>query len=207
MRTSDTRDRMLKRYLLNNKGFSLIELVVVLVIAAILIVAGGIAIKPTLAKRNVRDCGSNMIADIQLIRSHAQSDGRRAIFQLSSVAKAEDIDGDGLSEYYIGFLDINSNGAHDAGDTVLIHGTGGDELCSSRVSIDNQTLNAAGTIAFDPLGMVMTGAVNANIYLKADETATRVELVSLAGMLRSYVNMDNCGGNACDTTDNWEPLR
>lgn len=205
MRILDTRNRVLKHYSLSNQGFSLIELVVVLVVAGILMAIGGIAMRPALEKRAVRDCGSNMIADIQLIRSQAQSEGRRAIFQLTSVANGEDIDGDGFTEYYIGFLDNNSNGTHDAGDTVFIHGTSGDELCRSRVSVDNTTI-PAGQIIFDPLGMVMTGAANANVYLKANETATRIELVSLAGMLRYYINLDDCGGNGCDIADNWVEL-
>ena len=195
-----------KRYFLNKQGFSLIELIVVLVIAAILITAGGISMKPSLERRSVRDCGSNMIADIQLIRSYAQSEGHRAVFQLSNAAKAQDIDGDGVDEYYIGFLDNNSDGSYDSGDTVLIRGTDGDELCSRRVSIDNTTL-PGGKIVFDPLGLVMSGAANRNIFLKASETATRVEMVSLAGMLRYYINTDDCGGDGCTVSgDNWEEL-
>jgi len=205
MRILDTDTMVLKRYFLNKQGFSLIELVVVLVIAAILIVAGGISMKPALARRNVRDCGTNMIADIRLIRSYAQSEGHRAIFQLTSTAKAEDIDKDGFDEYYIGFLDINSNGVRDGGDTILIHGTDGDELCSSRVSVDNSTL-PSDRIIFDPLGLVMSGATNRNIFLKASGTATRVEVVSLSGMLRYYINTDDCGGDGCTTGDNWEEL-
>ncbi|RKX24236.1 MAG: hypothetical protein DRP47_11695 [Candidatus Zixiibacteriota bacterium] len=196
---------VLKRYFLNKQGFSLIELIVVMVIAAILIVAGGISMKPALARRNVRDCGTNMISDIQLIRSYAQSEGHRAVFQLTNTAKAEDIDGDGLSEYYIGFLDMNSNGVHESGDTILIHGTGGDELCSSRVSVDNTTL-PSGRIIFDPLGLVMSGAANRNIFLTASGTATRIEMVSLAGMLRYYINTDDCGGDGCTVGDLWEEL-
>jgi len=208
MKKMNTDTTLLKRNLYNKQGFSLIELIVVLVIAAILITAGGISMKPALARRSVRDCGSNMIADIQLIRSYAQSKGHRAVFQLTNAAKAEDIDGDGFDEYYIGFLDMNSNGSYEnTVDTVLISGTDGDELCSRRVSVDNTTL-PSGRIVFDPLGLVMSGAANRNIFLKASETATRIEVVSLAGMLRHYINTDNCGGDGCTVSgDSWEELK
>jgi len=199
--------RLLSTYLSNIKGLSLIELVVVLAIAVILMVAGGISIKPILNKRRVRICGSEMVDNIRLLRSSAQSNGCRAIFQLSDTGKSKDIDGDGSKEYYMGYLDKDGDGSFTAGDKALIKGTAGDELCSSVVSIDNDTLSPAHKIIFDPLGFVMSGAANRNIYIKADDTAVRIELVSLAGMMRTYINNDNCGGNTCDTADSWEELQ
>lgn len=187
-------------------GFSIIELIVVLLVAAVLMTAGAITVKPILARNDVRNCGANMMSNIHLLRARAQSQGRRAVFELTNSSSAQDIDGGGNSEYYIGFLDIDRDSTYSSGDTLLIQGTQGDLLCSPKVEVDNNTL-IGNQIIFDPLGHLLNGSANRNIYLKSGKTAARIELISMTGMMRYYLNTDDCGGDGCDTTDIWEELR
>jgi len=199
---------ILKKYFSDNRAFSLIELLVVMAIISIMLAVGGLTLMPSIDKRKVLNCSSKMISDIQLIRSRAQSDGQRSIFEIAGAGKAADIDGDGILEYYIGFLDNNSNGVHDGGDTVFVKGTNGDQLCSASVSVDPGTTIMNNQIIFDPLGFAMNGTNDQDIYLAGSSTtAARIELVSITGMLRSFANTDNCGDNGCDTNDDWVELQ
>jgi prepilin-type N-terminal cleavage/methylation domain-containing protein len=202
-----------KRSISGNRGFSLLELVIVMTIAGILLAMGGIIIKPSISKREVLSCANTMISDIQLIRSRAQSDGHRAIFQLTAAvppAQTTDIDNDGFSEYYIGFLDKNKDGNFNAGgDTIIVSGTGGDPLCAQSVAVGGATSITGNKIIFDPLGFAMNGAVNQTIFLtgRSSSTSARIDLLSITGMLRSFANTDNCGGDGCNAADNWSELQ
>lgn len=201
----------LKKVFLNKYAFSLIELVVVLVILSLMIMAGGLTMKPSINKRKVRNCSAKMISDINLIRSRAQSEGRRTIFQLTNVAKAADVDGDGITEYYIGFVDSNTNSTYDNGEEAFVHGRNGDELCANLVSVDKSgtpdTTITNDQIIFNPLGFSMNGATKQDIFLTGSSYSARISLISLTGMLRSYINTDNCGGDGCDEQDNWVEIR
>jgi prepilin-type N-terminal cleavage/methylation domain-containing protein len=192
--------------IMGNRGLTLIEILVVLVIVILMASMGGVSLSPAITKRHVLNCGSNVITDVQLIRSYAQSEGGRAVFQLTSTTSPQDIDNDGIAEYYIGFIDKNGNGTFQGStDTIILHGKNGNPLCNTQVAVDAGT--STRSIVFDSLGFLVNGAANKNIYFKASSTAVRVELVSITGMLRSYVNTDSCGGDVCSPTDTWEELK
>jgi prepilin-type N-terminal cleavage/methylation domain-containing protein len=170
----------------NNKGVTLLEILIVLIIVSFLAGMGGVTLSPSIDRRKALNCSSRMITTIQQIRSQAQSVGNRTVFKLTGNATAQDLDGDGNAEYFIGFTDLNGNTAFDPGETVFVHGSPGDQLCSARVSID-QANTTTNTVAFEPLGFLLGTAANKNIYFSAGSTDIQVQVISLTGMMRSFI--------------------
>lgn len=194
-----------KEYLRNTQGFSLIELLTVLAIVGIMGAITAMTFRPFIARNKLRNCGSQMMANIQLVRSQAQSEGRRGVFQITNQAGAQDIDGDGINEYFFGYIDTDADGAYTAGESIVISGTNGDELCYNSVSVDGGT--TVRNITFDPLGFVLRGAGNDIFLTSSTIAAVRLQVVSLTGMLRYSMNSVGCGTDGCDANDTWEEIQ
>lgn len=187
------------------KGFSILEVLVVMVIFFILAGLGGITLTSSIRKQELKNCGLRIIADLHYIKSLAQNRGTRAIFKLTTGDTLEDLDLDGKKEYYIAFLDKNKNGIFDSSiDEIVIHGHNNQPLCHKAITVDSGT--TIRTLIFDPLGFLKIGATNRNIYLKMSNNAIRIELTSLTGMTKLFFNSDNCGSDSCSENDNWQEI-
>ena len=187
------------------RGMSLVEVMVVMVIIGIMALVGGLSFQISLSLNRVRNCAQNLALDIIMARSYAQSEGKRTVIELAPGAGTQDIDGDGIVEYYIIYLDNDTDGTYSAGDQVYVHGTTGDALCSDQIEIDSGT--TIRIIKFNTLGSIIGGAANQNIYFKCNDDVTRLEIISQTGITRTYVNQDGCSGgsdvNKCTVTDDW----
>ena len=195
----------------NNKGITLMEVLIVLLIIILLAAASGATFYSSIQLQKLKNCANKIMSDIQYIRTVAQNGGSRAVLQLTSNIYSEDIDGDGYKEYYIAFLDNNKNGSYDASiDTIKIHGSQNNALCSNNIQVDPGTSLNPRKIIFDPLGFLKLGAGNRNIFLKIGKQAIRIEIVSLTGMLRYYLNRNNCNddnNSTCSINDEWTELK
>ena len=185
-------------------GLTLLEVLVAILLIGVLAVLAGIGFGSGLRRHQTQACADRIAASLHQIRTQAQAEGQRGVFLLAPGISATDLDGDGNPEYFLGFLDLNRNGALNTGgsnpDRVILHGTPGDPLCSPVVRIDAGTTTRR--IQFTTLGSVL-GAGGDNLYFTAGDKAARVELVSLTGLTRVYVNMDACGGGDCTTAQEW----
>ena len=185
-------------------GLTLMEVLVTILLIGMLAVLAGIGFGSGLRRHQTQACADRVAASLHQIRTQAQAEGERGVFRLVPGTTATDLDGDGDVEYFIGFLDLNRNGVLDTAgsepDRVVVHGTPGDPLCSPVVRINDGTTTR--TIQFTTLGSVL-GESGENLYLTAGDKAARVELVSLTGLVRVYVNIDACGGGTCNTSQTW----
>ncbi len=186
------------------RGLTLLEVLVAILLIGVLAVLGGIGFGSGLRRHQTQACADRIAASLYQIRTQAQAEGERGTLLLAPGAIAADLDGDGNKEYFIGFLDLDRNGNLDTGgatpDRVILHGTPGDSLCSPVVRINAGTTTRK--IQFSALGSLL-GASGDNLYLTAGDKAARVEVVSLTGLTRVYVNMDACGGGVCTTAQEW----
>lgn len=192
-------------------GFTLVELLVTLAIVALLALFSGYTFFSDLELKRVQGCAVKLAADIQLARTAAQAEGRRAVVQMTAKgAGATDLDGDGFPEFYLVHLDNAMNGVFNSGaDRVLVSGSDGDPLCHATLELDNGTTTT--TVQFTTLGFLLGGAANRNIYFTVANSASRLELVSLSGTTRVYLLQDEtgsgaCGGSDCATGLGWQEI-
>jgi Tfp pilus assembly protein FimT len=192
---------------------SLVELMFVVALVGILILMGGHTLQYTANRTYVKSCAQGLAMNIDLARTYAQREGQRAVIQLSNGTGSENIDGDlaagnAVNEYYIAFLDSDSDDVFDAGEEAFIHGTPGDPICDAGVTVDGGTTVAARTLVFSNQGSIISGGANRNIYLKCGNEAARLEIISLTGMTRILLNDDGCGADqVCGINDTWVEIK
>lgn len=202
--------RRRERFLFKNEqGVSLVELMIVIGLISAMILIGGHTLGYTVNRTHVKNCAQGLALNIDMARTYAQREGKRAVIKLPYGTGLQDFDNDGNKEHYIAFLDNDADGVFDAGEEVFVHGTPGDTLCSDTVTVASGTTGAARTMVFSNQGVILNGgAANRNIYLKCHDEVARLEIVSLTGMTRLYLNDNGCGANhICETTDTWTDVK
>ncbi|MGH8616858.1 MAG: GspH/FimT family pseudopilin [Burkholderiales bacterium] len=135
-------------------GFTLIEMMVVIAIAAILLTIGLPNLRDFLADQRVRTAASDLVSEIALARARAIQDSRRVYFQRTAVD---------WKDGWIIFVDQNSNGAYDNGEEIKIS-----QGLPGRLRICSTVTDFGTNLIFRPDGRVVrTTAVGANdgLYL------------------------------------------
>jgi prepilin-type N-terminal cleavage/methylation domain-containing protein len=129
-------------------GFTLIELMVVLVIVAILVVVGVPMITEFIADQRVRTVTSDIVADIAFARAKAVEQSRRVYMERTGATWA--------NGWRI-FVDLNDSNSYDANEEVKIfngYPAGSMYLCSTVADFANNVI-------FRPDGRVVRSAVPA----------------------------------------------
>lgn len=106
----------------NNRGFTLIELMLTIAIAGVLLAVGIPSFQGFIANSNMAATNNSLVYSIQLARSTSMERLSSAGVCVSNDPEAEDAScdaGAGYASGWIVYADDNSNGARDAGEDVL----------------------------------------------------------------------------------------
>jgi len=164
-------------------GFTLIELAVVLTIAAILLAIGLPNFTDFIRDQRVRAIGSDMVGDFALARSEAVRFSTRVIIARAGAAGCT-LTGTTWREGWCMFADNNGNTSMDAGEQLKLQ-----QALDGQVRICSAAADFANTIIFGPRGQVIrTSAIGANdgITITDDSTGaansrTRTLMFGLVG--------------------------
>lgn len=96
---------------MQNKGFTLVELLITLIIAALLLALAAPAFSGWTNKQRLRTAGYDLLNDLQMARNEAVKRAARVTLNNS--------DGDWQSGWEV-FVDSNENGNRDNGETLLL---------------------------------------------------------------------------------------
>jgi prepilin-type N-terminal cleavage/methylation domain-containing protein len=173
-------------------GFTLIEMLVVMVIASILVAVGLPNFQNFIRDQRVRAIASDMLGDFALARSEAVRFSGRAVMARAGFAGCT-VAGTTWRDGWCIFIDNNANTTMDAGELIKVQqGVGG------QVRICSATTDFANTVIFGPRGQVIrASAIGANdgITITDDSTGagnsrTRVLMFGLVGRV-STVNLND----------------
>ncbi|MFO0523463.1 MAG: GspH/FimT family pseudopilin [bacterium] len=173
-------------------GFTLIEMLVVMVIASILVAVGLPNFQNFIRDQRVRAIASDMLGDFALARSEAVRFSGRAVIARAGFAGCT-VAGTTWRDGWCVFIDNNANTTMDAGEVIKVQqGVGG------QVRICSATTDFANTVIFGPRGQVVrASAIGADdgITITDDSTGagnsrTRVLMFGLVGRVTT-VNLND----------------
>jgi type IV fimbrial biogenesis protein FimT len=164
-------------------GFTLIEMLVVVVIVSIVVAVGLPNFQEFIREQRVRSVASDLVGDLALARSEAARFSTRVIVARAGFAGCT-MPGTAWNEGWCLFVDNNANGTADAGEILKVQQPvgGGLRICSAVADFAN-------TVVFTPRGQVVrNGAVGANdgLVITDDTTGaansrTRILMFGLVG--------------------------
>lgn len=176
-----------------DRGFTLIEVMITLVIAAVVITIGVPGLTDFVASQRVRTVASDLVADMALARAEAIKESRQAIFERVSGATNTWKDGWRIC------VDLNGNATCDNAEVrkVTTAVPGRSKICSTATDFDNR-------IFFRPDGRVVrASAPGANDGLKVSDDngdgasqndRIRLVFLSISGRARMEIQ-DNDSAN------------
>ena len=173
-------------------GFTLVELLVVIVIAAILLAVGLPSFQEFIRDQRVRSIASDMVGDFALARAEAVRYSARVVIARAGVGGCP-VGGNAWQQGWCIFADLNGNNTMDAGELLKVQ-----QAVGGQVRICSAVADFANTIIFGPRGQVVrTAAIGADdgMTITDDTTGpansrTRVLMFGLVGRITT-VNQNN----------------
>lgn len=150
-----------------SKGFTLLELLIVMAIVGLLMLVGGMNLYDSKVRHDVLNCAKHIASDIKMARRHAQGSGGRILFLTSFIPNAAadsgPVDLDGVAdpttnqtydEFYIIIGDDSARGGYlnSVSTPLILHGTSGDPLCDDQIVFKKES-----TLKSNKIGMGMGG--------------------------------------------------
>jgi len=169
-----------------SKGFTLVELMVVLAIAALLLVVAVPSFTDTAARAAIRSGMQDLAADLAYARSSAVTRNRSvSVCASDSATTPRTCDGSAWQKGWITFFDADENGALDAGEDIVRMAN----AISERVNI---TLDNA--VTFDGRGTKTTVSEFKFCASHSNNAAyAQAVLVNIGGLVRHSRDTDGDG--------------
>lgn len=170
------------------RGVSLIEVLIVITIAAILLGVGIPSLQTYIASSRVVSSSQELFTALQYARSEALKRGQQVTLRHNGTAGSRD-----WTSGWRMFVDVNGNGTQDAGDETLREG----QALAAPLTIFGSA-NFADTIAFDTNGrLTSAGGTFVVCYggnlVDAGQSRSRAVLVNGAGRVRPALDADKDG--------------
>ncbi|TVZ40121.1 type IV fimbrial biogenesis protein FimT [Alteromonadaceae bacterium 2753L.S.0a.02] len=162
--------------LTRQRGLTIIELMVVIAIAAVLMTIAVPSFEESSTKSEIRKGVNNLLSDLAFARSVAITRSQSVSLCASDTAGAQTCGTGDWNEGWLAFIDSNEDGALNNGEEIVRIGS----AIGNRVAItlDNQ-------VTFDSKGM--NQAVSQFVICKANDSSasySRAVLVNLGGLVR-----------------------
>jgi prepilin-type N-terminal cleavage/methylation domain-containing protein len=159
-------------------GFTLVEMLVVLTIAAILLAAGMPSFQDFIRDQRVRALASDMLGDFALARAEAVRYSGRVVIARAGFGGCT-VTGTAWRDGWCIFVDNNANTTMDAGEVIKVQQGGG-----GQVRVCSAVTDFANTIIFGPRGQVIRASA-----IGADDGMTITDDSTGAGNARTRVLM------------------
>lgn len=202
----------IKQCFKKNRGFTLVELLVVISLVGILLAIAMPEFSGQLRRLHVKDCAQKLAADIRHARASAQSLGRRAQLVIPVSSDYQDFNGDGSKELWLTFLDSypNPNGYYTGGETVLSCGSSSNGMII-ETSANSLPLSADSTnryMWFSMLGTLKADAIDKSIIIthkSHNSYKVRIKIISLTGNF--LIQSCESGGSVdCTNESSWHDI-
>lgn len=140
------RQGMLRQRVPGQRGFTLIELMVTISVAAIVLMLAIPSFESAINSNKLAGAANEMIASLQSARMEAMRRGRRTVVCLSANANAGDSAtcAAGGINGWITFVDVNRNGAFDKGTDEFLRNTTVDQRVQVSGSVSSLTYRSDG---------------------------------------------------------------
>jgi type IV fimbrial biogenesis protein FimT len=173
----------------NQRGFTLIELMVVIIIAAILLTIAVPSFSTLIKRNNVDSLQSKFSSSLSTARTEAAS--RNRIVSICGSVNETDCDGGSWNDGWIIFEDMNGNGDFDADDDVLVDVYRN----NGRYTIRPSNAGDANFISFNSQGFMVGSADRLFIVCDPDEDEAyaRGLFVNRSGLVMKTRDSDGDG--------------
>jgi type IV fimbrial biogenesis protein FimT len=172
------------------KGFTLVELMIVVVLLAILILLGIPSFQNFIAKRNLTNVAESIYYGLQVARANAVKTNHPTVFYLDSSGRKWIVD-----ELTPGTPDENGNTTYSVADATIQGGTHLQTYewstehpeidASLNVGAKGQKVTGGNYVTFDSLGRVMQTNISAG---SSYTNTTPLALVTISNSVRTNIN-------------------